>query len=650
MTAHYQNFLLVIILFMGALMCISTGWFAFQTNGNFGFPLDDPWIHLQFAKNLHDYGSFSYFKNEMITSGSTAPLYTVLLSIGFFITLNEMILSYVLGVSFLLLAGYYVFKLSILEFEGNMLFGYTAVVLLLFEPRLQWIALSGMETTLFIFLLIAATYYYKARKPIPLGVVIGLLLWVRPEALLFIVVLTIDALHHDWSCRQSQPKKKSSVVIQSSWVRMKGAFLIFLVFGLLYAGFNFWLSGSVFPNTYAAKIKYYSGGGKDFPLQVYHFLIDGHFTFLAFFMAVGIISTFYKIIKRQSNLLLIPFLWSAGLFLAYWNSLPYLYQEGRYLMPILPFIILIGLHGVRTTIEVGGKYIHSLTRRRAAFIVTCALFSIFAVQFIFASWERRATYAEYCKYISDRQVRTAKWLRDNLPENAIIATHDIGAISFYSGRRIADMVGLVSPEMIDNIGSFAKLQRFLILKKATHLAVLRNWFEVTNQNPIFQTDERFPEIMEVFEFDPARVHFTPQNAGRLTDVAEYYLSIGNAQQAGQMLEQALRIDPQSSKTHYLLGKAFAAAGKLERAEQEFRAALQLHPTLWDAQLEIALIAVKKNQLTDAITQLESLIKINPSLAAGYQTLAQIYQTFHLDSLKAIEYLQQFNQLTTGSVR
>ena len=74
---------------------------AHQVNhGIDGFPLDDPWIHLTYARNLHIHHSFSYFPGEKATAGSTSPLYTLLLALGFAFTRNEKVLSYVLGILF----------------------------------------------------------------------------------------------------------------------------------------------------------------------------------------------------------------------------------------------------------------------------------------------------------------------------------------------------------------------------------------------------------------------------------------------------------------------------------------------------------------------------------------------------------------------
>ena len=74
---------LIPLMLLGTGMCIFAGWNAYRVNGAAGFPLDDPWIHLQFAKNLHEYGSYSYYRNQTVTSGSTSPLYTLLLAAGF---------------------------------------------------------------------------------------------------------------------------------------------------------------------------------------------------------------------------------------------------------------------------------------------------------------------------------------------------------------------------------------------------------------------------------------------------------------------------------------------------------------------------------------------------------------------------------------
>ena len=652
MTNHHflriKPLLITAVLLSGILMCAYSVVRESRTNGSLGFPLDDPWIHLQFAKNLHDFGSFSYYKNDMVTSGSTSPLFTMLLAMGFFVTSNEILLGYVMGVGFFALGGYYLFQYSLSEFEGSLLFASAAAFLMMFEPRLQWIALSGMETTLFVFLLIAVLYYYKKKETVRLGIACGLLLWTRPDAVIFIGAVVMDAVYHTWWAKHAASRKRSNPPESFWWI--KTSLGIFSVFAVGYALFNAALSGTVLPNTYAAKVKYYSAGGNDFPAQVLHFLVDGHMLLLSIFSCVGLLIVFSGIIRRQPQGQLISFLWVAGLFLAYWRNLPYLYQEGRYLMPVLPFIILLGISGLRTAVEYGKGLISSLGRRQIVLGTHVLVLFVFGVQFVVASERNTKVYGDYCRYISQRQVRTAWWLHDRLPENAVIATHDVGAIGFYSGKRIADMVGLISPEMIDNIGNLDKLRQFLAAKKTTHLAVLRNWFEVANVNPIFQTDERFPEIMEVFEVDPAHVHFTPGPAGRMNAVAAYYLSAGDIQRAGPMLEQSLRIDPQSSRTHFLLANAFAAVGKLDEAEQELRTAINLHPSYWDAQVVLAQIAARRNKPDEAIARLEAIVKQNPSCASGYRALADIYASFYVDSAKSNLYLQRYHMLVQKGTR
>ena len=46
-----------------------------------GFPLDDAWIHLHFARNLAEGAGFAYNPGRPV-AGSTAPLWTLLLAAG----------------------------------------------------------------------------------------------------------------------------------------------------------------------------------------------------------------------------------------------------------------------------------------------------------------------------------------------------------------------------------------------------------------------------------------------------------------------------------------------------------------------------------------------------------------------------------------
>lgn len=641
---RYKYALLAVVLAAGATFSYLFGSHAYNINKHFGFPLDDPWIHLQFAKNLHDYGSFSYFKNEMVTAGSTSPLYTLLLAVGFFFTSNEMMLSYVFGVLFLLVAAFYLFKLAS-NISDSLPLALGASLLLLAEPRMQWAALSGMETTLFIALLLGTLYFYQSKQSIAFVIASGFLIWARPEAIIMFIAIALDVVYHLFWVVPSKTKKKSEPPVRPSLLWLKKSAAIIAVFAVVYAVFNLYLSGSIFPNTFAAKIKYYSNMNRQlFATQVFHFLANGHMIVLAAFAGLGIISIMIKIWKRQSQSQLVPLLLSIGLFLAYMFKLPFLYQEGRYIMPVIPFVILLAVVGLQVALSPEKKLFGLVRKRQHVLLAQAAVVLFVITQWGIASWYKRPDYAEYCKYINDRQVRTGKWLHDHTPENAIIGTHDIGAIAFYSGRRIADMVGLVSPEMIDRIGSLDKLYEFLVNSKVTHIAALRNWFEIVNQNPIYKTNEREPEIMEVFAFDPQRTHLTSQDVSKATVVAGQYLYQGQFDLAGEALQRALSIDPKNSKVHHLIGSLFLATGRLSDAIREFNIAILLHPEFLEPQIGLAQVVVRQNKPSEAIAQLETIARQNPNYPTVYRALADVYATFKIDSAKSNSYMRRFSEL------
>src|SRR5574341_792578 len=61
-----------------------------------GFPLDDAWIHLTYARNFAEHGEWAYRLGQR-SAGSTSPLWTVLLAIGFLLRLAPYTWTYFLG-------------------------------------------------------------------------------------------------------------------------------------------------------------------------------------------------------------------------------------------------------------------------------------------------------------------------------------------------------------------------------------------------------------------------------------------------------------------------------------------------------------------------------------------------------------------------
>jgi hypothetical protein len=48
-----------------------------------------------------------------------------------------------------------------------------------------------------------------------------------------------------------------------------------------------------------------------------------------------------------------------------------------------------------------------------------------------------------------RDGRSAHWILENLPEDELLAVHDIGAVGYFSRRpRLLDLAGLINPEVV----------------------------------------------------------------------------------------------------------------------------------------------------------------------------------------------------------
>src|SRR3954469_10843515 len=168
-----------------------------RLKGGLGFPLDDSWIHLQFARDLAHGAGLVYNPGEFVT-GSTAPLWTALLAVLFPLPGSVLLWTQLLGIALYLAGIDATWRLS-RELDLGEGLSALAAALTLATSWLVWSALSGMEIPLFILLsLWGRILPLRGRadpQPPPLSpAVLAVAVLARPEGVLLLLLAFLDRL------------------------------------------------------------------------------------------------------------------------------------------------------------------------------------------------------------------------------------------------------------------------------------------------------------------------------------------------------------------------------------------------------------------------------------------------------------------------
>ncbi|HEU5369589.1 MAG TPA: hypothetical protein VFU69_14040, partial [Ktedonobacterales bacterium] len=156
-----------------------------------GFPLDDAWIHQDFARTLAQHGVFAYAPGQS-GAGSTSPLWVLLLTpaqtvpggaplwlvIAWADALGSLALFGLACATSALVEGWLADVDERLRALGSLAAGLAVIV----EWHLTWAALSGMETLLFVFLSVLLLLGVdRSWHPDWLGLLAARLTATRPE-------------------------------------------------------------------------------------------------------------------------------------------------------------------------------------------------------------------------------------------------------------------------------------------------------------------------------------------------------------------------------------------------------------------------------------------------------------------------------------
>jgi arabinofuranosyltransferase len=458
---------LVSLLLVGCLTLAIFALYAYHfTEGQGGVPLDDAWIHFQFARNLARGDGLSFNPGQS-TSGSTAPLWTLLLAAVYLAGGEFPVAGQALSaVCFLtaLAATYALGK----QLTDSRWAGWLAGVVVAVNGRMVWAGLSGLETCLFatLSLLAISTHasdWAACRYRPRAAVLFGLAALSRPEGYLLFALAMADFMFV-LATQGDEPWR-------TRWRRLP--FLpvaLFAAIVLPYLIFSLRTSGHLLPNTYHAKATINLLPDRDFLSLAAKYLILDNPLLLPFFL-FGLI----LLLKRAFLLSL----WSAGLPLVYAFLHASLYQHGRYLIPLIPCNAVIAMWGL---LEARGIVTTKTQRARRLFgrlSVLCAL-CVFVMSG--TAWRLPTMAGQYAwnvDNINEMHVALGHWVAENTSPDAVLALNDIGAITYVSGRPVVDLAGLVTPEIVPILRSpdrDARLLDFMARRDVQYVVIFPNWF------------------------------------------------------------------------------------------------------------------------------------------------------------------------------
>lgn len=427
-----------------------------QING-FGYPLDDAWIHQTFARNLVRYHELSYFEG-IPTTGSTSPLWSMLLSIGYNFGTDNYLWTILLGVLALFSLGWLgegVFSKITPDYGSS--FPWVGIILI-FEWHLVWAAASGMETLILADIILIVIYFLLGEKDrwFWIGAIIGIGIWIRPDALTMIGPVALIL-----GIRLAQQKV--------TWRQIFLTIIGFTIFLLPYLFMNYSISQKIWPNTFFAKqIEYQQLLGKPFMARLGG-VFQQHIIGIGILLLPGFLYKVWKSIRIRDWVVISFVIWWIGFLIIYAAKLPVTYQHGRYIIPIMPVFFILAGSGVFSI------FLMERQKRWGGVIVKTWILSIFLVGIGFFGIGANA-YANDVAIIETEMVASAKWIDENTPSDSIIAAHDIGALGFYGNRKIIDLAGLISPEVIPYIRDEKQLQTYIQNSKADYLMTFPSWY------------------------------------------------------------------------------------------------------------------------------------------------------------------------------
>jgi arabinofuranosyltransferase len=434
---------------------------------------DDAYIFFRYAENLTRGNGLVYNVGERV-EGYTSFLWLMLMSAGDLAGLNIIIFSKITGLIFA--AGCILLTAFSYKFIDNVTPAMAAIATLFLGTTgifLPW-GVSGIETTMFAFLVLLQVLYYisirnngSRRQFSFLGAIAAIATLTRPEGALVFLVIVLDQL------LRRQTEKRSVY---------RYAILFFVLLIIPHFIWRLVYYGYPLPNSFYAKV----GFGISQVLRGCRYMVKFGIPALLIILPLIDPPAIKGLLKRRS--VLFPAFTIVILYTVYIILVGGDYMPGvRFFTPIMPIICILSSYVILT----------SFSRRIVPFLVSAiVLYNIYMLSFYYI------TPQIILEPVAVAGKEVGLWLKENAAPDAVIATNTAGSIPYYSGLKTIDMLGLNDihiahrkmPDMGTRYAGHEKADgRYILNRKPDYIQF---WSSLGWETPVFRSDWELYELPE----------------------------------------------------------------------------------------------------------------------------------------------------------
>ncbi|ADV82760.1 hypothetical protein [Terriglobus saanensis] len=446
----------------------------------YGFPLDDSYIHQTVARNFALHHTLGFVIGQR-SSGATSLLWEILQASDYKLfggVAHPVPYNLALSFLFFSIIGSVLYLIARQDGMSWRLAGILAVAPAL-TGNFMWLGLIGMEHLLFVALSLLAIECWFQDPPsrsgtaIWTGIFTGLAALTRPEAIVLAPLLLLSSYFY-----KTGRRRKDMLIAGSIW-----AFMV-----LIELAANIWTSGSLMPATLKGRswLYFHTTGGphslhsiarycgawvQRLPRQFStHFTeqlatlhqIKSVFAFIGIVLLLLCLTGAYFLLRHRPLPARFSFLllWAAIHFLTYMFTFPASGHGGRYqpltLLLFFP-LLFVGVYGI---------FRHGIRLPRQWSIGLVAIIMLVSGIASLRTWYRVTV--DGIGHINQVHGEIAAWMNANLPPDARVAAFDIGRISYDWHGQIIDLGGLVDPSYYHFLAE-GKVPTYLRLQHAQYV-------------------------------------------------------------------------------------------------------------------------------------------------------------------------------------